>query len=78
MIIVGGKGERWRYLPTVYALKLPCLPILNEMGGELEELGQWTKLAAQLPCPTMVASVCRDGVELFAFRKIDFYTLCFF
>ncbi len=79
VIIAGGKGERWKYLPTVYALKLPCLPILNVIGeGELEELGQWTKLSAELPCPTMVASVCRVGEELFTFRKIDLYLLCFF
>ncbi len=74
VIIAGAVDERGRVLRTVYALKPPALPILNQtVEGELAEIGQWTKLFAELPCPTRIHSICRVGEELFTFGEVDFY-----
>ncbi len=72
VIIAGGEGEGWRQLATVYALKPPRLSIINTTDdGELGGLGQWTKLSAELPFPTLVHSFCRVGDELFTFRVLN-------
>ncbi len=74
MKIAGGVDERGRVLRTVYALKPPALPILNQtVQGELAEIGQWTKLSAELPRPTRIHSICRVGEELFTFGEFEFY-----
>ncbi len=74
VIIAGGAGERGRPLATVYALKPPRLSVINKTGhGELDGLGQWTKLSAELPRPTLVHSICRVGEELFTFRELNVY-----
>ncbi len=74
VIIAGGAGERGRPLATVYALKPPRLSVINKTGyEELDGLGQWTKLSAELPSPTLVHSICRVGEELFTFRELNFY-----
>ncbi len=79
VIIAGGVDEHARALRTVYALKPPPLSILSQVvDKELAELGQWTKLSAELPCLTSVNAICRVGKELFIYGEFEFYHLRIF
>ncbi len=83
VIISGGEGEDERLLSTVYALKPPQLPLLNEaeeagFASTSSRFGQWTKLSAELPSPSSVNCICRVGEELFTFREFGIYHLTVF
>ncbi len=68
VIIAGGVDEHARALRTAFTLKPPPLSIISHVvEGELADLGQWTKLSAELPCLTSVSSICRVGDEMFIY-----------
>ncbi len=74
VIIAGGEDEDEGLLSTVYALRPPQLPLLNEaeeagFASTSSRFGQWTKLSAELPSPSSVNCICRVGEELFTFRE---------
>ncbi len=69
VIIAGGQDKDGRILSTVYALKPP------RPTGTINELGQWTKLSAELPSPSCVNCICRVGEELFTFREFNVFYL---
>ncbi len=72
VLIAQGQHADRRILSAVYALKPPILPLAKEEdghSGNANDLGQWTRLSAELPSPVWANCMCRLGNEIFTFGK---------